>query len=192
MIKDLANTYHKLNKKDKHTYLTIEFGKEVSKNIFITCPIMPSIIEKKFGKPTSEKEYYQYSYQNNIYRVNRNFKTEQFEENLIKNQNVKSSLKDITLNCSVIEKKPILIFSQQLAYHQIIFIVRKEWNINNAIKIKTYLTKDSHRVEIEVNLPASKQDIEKTENIIKELLTEFKHKSDKSDKSHSLDSILES
>ena len=194
-ISEIINKHYKNIRNNSNYYIKIEIGKFSCSEIFELCKfdtIFKEHIMKKY-KLCSNSEYYRYQYQNQYYQRQRNFKSQSFTDSLIESH-IKHD--DIDYRITLHYKEPLETFSQQMSYHNIIFVNEMilELTSNSQIHIYECNKKSEKWVEFyfKVNVPLSEQSLKEINNEIITLSNYFKHKYDKKHKYHSLDLVLES
>jgi hypothetical protein len=209
-IFELINRNYQEIRNNNEYYLKLQLGKYESVNIF------DDVIYKNENdllnflnnyKQITNNEYYQYQYENQYYQRYRNFKSNSFTDSLIDFEickfqsqlqiNTKTS-HSYDYRFSIHRKKPLVMFSQHMNYHNIIFVKDKRWQITDECQLilneinKKTLNQKSTEVYFHIKIPLSEQSLDKILKEIDKFLIYFKHKYDKKHKFHSLDSVLES
>jgi hypothetical protein len=194
-ISEIINKHYKNIRNNPNYYIKIEIGKFSCSEIFELCQfdiIFKEYIMKKY-KLCSKSDFYRYQYQNQYYQRQRNFKSQSFTDSLIESH-IKHD--DVDYRISLHYKEPLETFSQQMSYHNIVFVNEMilELTSNSQIHIYEYNKKSEKWFEFyfKVNVPLSEQSLKEINNEIITLSNYFKHKYDKKHKYHSLDSVLES
>lgn len=211
-IAELVNKFHDLvHDHKKKIYLIIEFGKAENSNIFKTFPMVEKlkIYLKTNGKLKGEKEYYQYQYQNKIFK---RIKTKKLETEVQKDLFLGSSLfhtnknnvnvnfnydidYDIDYRLGIHLNEDLEIFPQHVAYHNIIYVHEEEWKIEDVSIFVKKENKKSCQIErfyIQFKLPMGTNSMGTLLNISEEISKIFKNISDSKEQNLTLDSILES
>jgi hypothetical protein len=190
-ISEIINKYYKEVRNNSNYYLKIEIGKFNCSEIFEQYQFDEPIIKKY--KLISQSEFYRYQYQNQSYQRQRNFKSQSFTDNLIESH-IKHDVVDYRI--SLHYKEPSETFSQQMSYHNIVFVKEMILELTDKCQIHIYeMNKKSEKwfeFYFKINIPLSEQSLNQIVNEITKLSNYFKHKYDKKHKYHSLDSVLES
>lgn len=199
-IFDLINRNFEEVRNNPEYYLKIQLGKYVSSNIFddILCIDDEIFINFLNNNPkyknVSEKEFYQYQYQNQYYQRSRNYKSNIFTDNLI-DYEVNHTTKDMDYRFSIHKKSTITLFSQRMSYHNILFIKEYIWQLTDECQLifnKNIKSKnETYQIYFNIKVPLSEVSLKKIIKEINDVLSFFKHKYDKKHKFHSLDSVLE-
>jgi hypothetical protein len=194
-ISEIINKHYKNLRNNPNYYIKIEIGKFSCSEIFELCQfdiIFKEHIMKKY-KLQSKSDFYRYQYQNQYYQRQRNFKSQAFTDSLIESH-IKHD--DIDYRISLHYKEPLETFSQQMSYHNIVFVneIILELTSNSQIHIYEYNKKSEKWFEFyfKVNVPLSEQSLKEINTEITLLSNYFKHKYDKKHKYHLLDLVLES
>jgi hypothetical protein len=208
MIKEIAelinNNYNQIRNNDNY-FIKVEIGKYHSSEIFEQSQYLEGFIEylnlnKKY-KILNKKECYQYQQQNHIYQRERTFKSHTFTDNLIDSTSFsdkkKNNSNDYRISLHHIAKDTI--FTQQMNYHNIVFIIEQSWQITDNCQLyiinqnKKTLNQNEmwYEVFFKIRIPISEISLKEIESEIFELEKLFKRKYDKKCMFHSLDLVVE-
>jgi hypothetical protein len=194
-IAEIINKNYKNVRNNPNYYIKLEIGTFNCSEIFELCQFNDNFkdyIMKKY-KLYSKSEFYRYQYQNQYYQRQRNFKSQAFNDHLIESC-IKHGTFDYRISLHLKEK--LDIFSQQMSYHNIVFVNEMifELTTNSKIHIYEFSKKNEKWFEFyfKVNIPLSEQSLKEIDQEVNLLSQYFKHTYDKKHKYHSLDSVLES
>ncbi len=204
-IAELINNNHAQIRNNDTYFIKLEIGKYHNAEIFEKSQYLDGFIEylnmnKKY-KVLNKREYYQYQQENHIYQRDRSFKGHVFTDNLIDSTSFRDKRKD-NLNDYRISLHQITndnIFTQQMNYHNIIFIIERSWQITdncqlyimNQNKKTLNQTETVNEVFFKIKIPISEISLKEIESEAFDLEKLFKRKYDKKHMFHSLDLVVE-
>lgn len=197
-IVTLVNRHHDLihNPKTK-ILLKIELGKSPIPNLLSTFRVVPEFRDylKSNGKLKTEREYYQYQFQNQYLRRIKSHKleTEIITDNFIDSSTHKDNGVDFRFSLHQIKTENV--FSQHLAFHNIVYVKEEIWDIKSfQIVVKK---EKKYNFEVEtfyflLNVPFGTGQLDEISKISEDIYQIFKSIIDSKARSRTLDSILES
>jgi len=208
MIKEIAelinNNYNQIrNNQNNYYFIKIEIGKYHSHEIFEKTTYIDGFIEylNETYKILTNREYYQYQYKNHNYQRERTFKSNSFTDNLIETLAFRDKAKEHgnDYRISLHYVNPNNIFTQQMNYHNIGFVVEKSWKLNDNCQLVILTqnkkifnhTEISYDIYFKVKIPLSEISLKEINKEIISLEKFFKHKYDKKRMFHSLDLVVE-
>jgi hypothetical protein len=207
MIKEIAelinNNYNQIRNNNNCYFIKIELGKYHSHELFEKTTHIDGFIEhlNQNHKILINREYYQYQHQNHKYQRERTFKSLSFTDDLIETVAFRDKAKEHgnDYRISLHFVNPENIFSQQMNYHNIWFVIEKSWQLNDNCQVviltqnkkKFNHTEISYDIYFKVKIPLSEISLNQINRDIINIEKFFKHKYDKKRMFRSLDLVVE-
>jgi len=197
-IAELVNKFHDLVHDHKNEVcLVVELGKSQNSNLLKTFPVDDQLRNylKTKGKLKIQREYYQYQYQNQIFK---RIKSKGLETEIQKNFLLGSSFlreNGVDYRFAIHSAKNLETFSQHVAYHNIIYVREEQWKIGDIPILLKKEKKGDQEVErfyIQFRLPMGTETMGTLLKSLTEIGQIFKSISDSKQQTLTLDSILES